>query len=86
MYGFFWWDFFKKELDKGYLISNFFLVEQSYNTVIESYENSVITSSVRLRSRFEKSLFEIKSNSYLPIKRLAPGLFKALSKESIAEM
>ena len=20
MYGFFWWDFFKKELDKGYLI------------------------------------------------------------------
>ena len=68
------------------VFSNSFLIEQSYNTVIESYENSVITSSVRLRSRFEKSLFEIKSNSYLPIKRLAPDLFKALSKESIAEM
>ena len=37
-------------------------------------------------SRFEKSLSEIKSNSYLPIKRLAPDLFKALSKESTAEM
>lgn len=68
------------------VFSNSFLVEQSYNTVIESYENSVITSSVRLMSRFKKSLSEIKSTSYLPIKRLAPDLFKALSKESIAEM
>lgn len=68
------------------VFSNSFLVEQSYNTVIESYENSVRTSSVRFISRFEKSLFKIKSNSYLPIKRLAPDLFKALSKESIAEM
>lgn len=50
----------------------------SYNTVIESYENSVITSSVRFISRFEKSLFEIKSTFYLPIKRLAPDLFKAI--------
>ena len=69
-----------------FVSSNSFLVEQSYNTVIESYENSVITNSVRFISRFKKSLFEIKSTSYLPIKRLAPGLFKALSKESIAEM
>lgn len=60
------------------VFSNFFLVEQSYNTMIESYENSVITSSVRFISRFEKSLFEIKSTSYLPIKRLAPDLFKAI--------
>ena len=60
------------------VFSNFFLVEQSYNTVIESYENSVITSSVRLMSRFKKSLFEIKSTSYLPIKRLALDLFKAI--------
>lgn len=37
------------------VFSNSFLVEQSYNTVIESYENSVITSSVRFISRFEKS-------------------------------
>ena len=66
--------------------SNSFLIEQSYNTVIESYENSVITSSARFMSRFEKSLFEIKSTSYLPIKRLAPDLFKALFKESTAEM
>lgn len=69
-----------------FVFSNSFLVEQSYNTVIESYENSVITSSVRFISRFEKSLSKIKSNSYLPIKRLAPDLFKALYKESIAEM
>lgn len=68
------------------VFSNSFLVEQSYNTVIESYENSVIASSVRFMSRFEKSLFEIKSTSYLPIKRLAPDLSKALSKESTAEM
>lgn len=68
------------------VFSNSFLVEQSYNTVIESYENSVITSSVRFISRFKNSLFEINSNSYLPIKRLAPDLFKALFKESIAEM
>lgn len=68
------------------VFSNSFLIEQSYNTVIESYENSVITSSVRFISRFEKSLSKIKSTSYLPIKRLAPGLFKALSKESTAEM
>ena len=54
--------------------------------MIESYENSVITSSVGFISRFEKSLSEIKSTSYLPIKRLAPVLFKALSKESTAEM
>ena len=63
-----------------FVFSNSFLVEQSYNTVIESYENSVITSSVRFISRFKKSLSEIKSNSYLPIKRLAPDLFKALFK------
>lgn len=68
------------------VFSNSFLVEQSYNTVIESYENSVITRSVRFMSKFEKSLFGIKSNSYLPIKRLAPDLFKALSKTSIAKM
>lgn len=68
------------------VFSNSFLVEQSYNIVIESYENSVITSSARFISRFEKSLFEIKSNSYLTITRLAPNLFKALSKESTAEM
>lgn len=68
------------------VFSNSFLVEQSYNTVIESYESSVITSSVRFISRFEKSLSEIKSTSYLSIKRLAPDLFKALSKESTAEM
>lgn len=60
------------------VFSNFFLVEQSYNTVIESYENSVITSSVGFISRFEKSLSEIKSTSYLPIKRLAPDLFKVI--------
>lgn len=68
------------------VFSNSFLIEQSYNIVIESYENSVITSSVRFINRFEKSLLKIKSTSYLPIKRLAPDLFKALSKESIAEM
>ncbi len=68
------------------VFSNSFLVEQSYNTMIESYESSVITSSVRFMSRFEKSLSKIKSTSYLPIKRLAPDLFKALSKESMAEM
>ena len=50
----------------------------SFNTVIESYENSVITSSVGFISRFEKSLSEIKSTSYLPIKRLALDLFKAI--------
>lgn len=60
------------------VFSNSFLVEQSYNTVIESYENSIITSSVRFISRFEKSLSEIKSTSYLPIKRLALDLFKAI--------
>lgn len=62
------------------VFSNSFLIEQSYNIVIESYENSVITSSVRFINRFEKSLLKIKSTSYLPIKRLAPDLFKALSK------
>ncbi|MBS5889005.1 MAG: hypothetical protein KIB47_04050 [Clostridium sp.] len=61
-----------------FVFSNFFLVEQSYNTVIESYENSVITSSVRFINRFEKSLLKIKSTSYLPIKRLALDLFKAI--------
>ena len=60
------------------VFSNFFLVEQSYNTVIESYENSIITSSVRFMSRFKNSLSEIKSTSYLPIKRLALDLFKAI--------
>ena len=60
------------------VFSNSFLIEQSYNTVIESYENSVITSSVRFISRFEKSLSKTKSTSYLPIKRLAPDLFKAI--------
>lgn len=65
------------------VFSNSFLVEQSYNTMIGSYENSVITSSARFIIRFEKSLFEIKSTSYLSIKRLAPDLFKALSKESV---
>lgn len=68
------------------VFSNSFLVEQSYNTVIESYENSVITSSVRFISKFEESLSKIKSTSYLPIKRLAPDLFKVLSNESTAEM
>ena len=61
-----------------FVFSNSFLIEQSYNTVIESYEKTVITSSVRFISRFKKSLFEIKSTSYLPIKRLAPDLFKAI--------
>lgn len=45
------------------VFSNSFLVEQSYNTMIGSYENSVITSSARFIIRFEKSLFEIKSTS-----------------------
>ena len=37
------------------VFSNSFLIEQSYNIVIESYENSVRTSSVWFMSRFEKN-------------------------------